>query len=158
MVSPSDIETDMDGATLAALMRERRDILRGLHEVGKRQIDIIAAGHMSELMSLLAQKQRPLNRLGEIAELLKPFANQDHRHRSWPSQECQDQCRADQRDCERLHVELLAIEAQCESALEVSRESIRQELQRIDVARQAATSYSSCETPSTTGGRLDLTE
>ena len=151
-------EVTRDGAALAALMSERCEILRSLHGIGKRQIEVIDAGHMSELMSLLAQKQRPLHRLGEIAELLKPFASQDHRERQWPSGECQTQCRADQAECERLHVELLAIEAQCESALEASRESIRDELHRIDVARQAATSYSSCETRPTSGAQLDLTE
>ena len=146
----------MDGAQLSALITERQSILAQLLELGTRQVDVIAAGRMSELMRILAEKQDPLQRLGEISELLRETAGEDPRGRKWNSQRDRDACRQAQDDCERMHIELLAIEAQCETALNESRNAIQQELQQIDSAHQAASHYAHAEASQTAGIRLDL--
>jgi hypothetical protein len=146
----------MDGAELSALITERQTILDQLLELGARQVDVIAAGRMSELMRILTDKQIPLQRLGEISERLRETADDDPRARRWNSQQDRDLCRQAQDDCERMHVELLAIEAQCETALHESRNAIQQELQQIDSAHQAASQYAHAEATQTAGIRLDL--
>ncbi len=55
-----------------------------------------------------------------------------------------------------MHIELLAIEAQCETALGESREILQQQLGSIDTAQQAATRYAKSEALPTVGLRLDL--
>lgn len=146
----------MDGAQLSALITERQAILAQLLELGTRQVDVIAAARMSELMRILAEKQIPLQRLGEISELLRETASADPGSRKWNSQQDRDACRQAQDDCERMHIELLAIEAQCETALHESRDAIQQELQQIDSAHQAASQYAHAEATQTAGIRLDL--
>lgn len=146
----------MDGAELSALISERRTILAQLLELGARQVDVIASGRMSELMRILAEKQAPLQRLGDISVELRATAADDPLTRKWNSQQDRDECRLAQDDCERMHIELLAIEAQCETALIESRNAIQQELQQIDSAHQAASQYAHAETTLTTGIRLDL--
>ena len=146
----------MDGAELFALITERQAILAQLLERGTRQVDAIAAGRMSELMRILAEKQIPLQRLGEISDLLRATAEDDPHARQWNSQQDRDKCRRAQEDCERMHIELLAIEAQCETALNESRNAIEKELQQIDSAHQAASQYAHSEATQTAGIRLDL--
>jgi hypothetical protein len=146
----------MDGTKLSDLIAQRRTILEQLLEMGSRQIDVIAAGRMSELMSLLAEKQLPLRRLGEISESLRDASGEDPKGRLWESSVAREQCSRDQDKCEQLHIELLAIEAQCEVALGESRESLQQQLGRVDTAQQAATKYASSGAAETMGMRLDL--
>ncbi len=146
----------MDGAQLSELIETRRTVLSELLEIGGRQISAIAAGRMSELMSLLAAKQVPLGRLGEISARLREAAGEDAESRRWESSQARDKCRQDQDDCEQMHLELLAIEAQCEAALVQSRAALEQQLSDVDAAHQAATSYANSDATPTMGIRLDL--
>ena len=146
----------MNANTLCKLMTQRRNVLAELLELGRHQIDVIAAGRMSELMALLAQKQRPLQQLAEICHVLREAAQEDPQQRRWDSETQRQQCREDQEQCEQMHVELLAIEAQCETALQESRETLQQRISRLDSAHQAANQYANCDAGPTVGARLDL--
>ena len=146
----------MDGKVLSELFAERRSILGHLIAMGQRQMELIAADRMGELMSLLAEKDQPLSRLSEISALLRQAAGEDAHARSWESAQLRQQCREDQDACEQLHVDLLAIEAECESALGESRNRIRSQLERMDSSRAAAASYATAEASNPTGNRLDL--
>jgi hypothetical protein len=145
----------MDGRQLSDLMAERWAILRELVDISNRQISAIDASRMSELMRLLSEKQAPLNRLAEIAEEIRSAAEDDPEARAWDSEESRVLCRQQQEECERMHLELLAIEAECETALTKSRASIQQNLDRVNAGGHAASSYHA--TP-TSGGQLDLSE
>ena len=146
----------MDGTKLATLVSRRLATLNRLHEIGARQIDAIQGGRMSELMRILSEKQSPLNELSSIAEQLRAASADDPAARQWESQAQREQCRLEQETCERLHLDLLAIEAECEAALQQSRLEVEQEVRRIDGAKQAVTQYSSQDSVSRSGDRLDL--
>ncbi len=146
----------MNGTALSELISRRRTILSQLLEIGGRQMEVIAAGRMTELMGLLAEKQQPLQQLGEISTLLREAAQDDPQARQWESAESREKCRVQQQQCEQMHIELLAIEAQCETALSESRESLQQRLGQIDSANQAANKYVDSEAIPTLGNRLDL--
>ena len=146
----------MDGTQLTALINERHEILTRLLELGNRQLGVIAAGRMSELMRLLAEKQAPLQRLGQISKELQTTAGEDPAQRAWPSPDAREQCRQAQDECERMHIDLLAIEAQCETALNECRSSAQQELDQFDASRRAANQYAHTQTTPTSGARLDL--
>lgn len=145
----------MDGKQLADLMDLRWTALRRLLEISDQQLAAIDAGQMTELMRLLSEKQKPLNRLAEIAEQIRGAAGDDPATRKWESEESRQRCRQQQEECEKMHLELLAIEAECESALKKSRDTIQQNLEQVDSARQAANRYTQAPT---SGGRLDLSE
>lgn len=146
----------MNGNELAQLISQRLAILQGLLETSDRQLDAIRNFRMSELMRFLSEKQAPLNQLVELAEKIRAAANEDPATRDWESQASRDRCRREQDQCERLHLELLAIEAECETALQKSRVEIEQKVSRVDCARQAATQYSHSDSVSQSGGQLDL--
>lgn len=151
----------MDGATLSSLIDERKSILAQLLEMSGRQIEAITAGRMTELMTLLAEKQPPLQRLGDISKRLRQASGDDPSARSWESSQARENCRIAQEQCEKMHFELLAIEAQCETALTESREAVQVKLSQLDSAHQAANRYASNEVSvnngaSASGARLDL--
>ena len=116
------------------------------------------ATRMSELMRLLSEKQVPLNRLAEITLRIRGAAGDDPEARTWETTEGRALCRQQQEECEQMHLELLAIEAECETALTKSRASIQQKLDRVDAGRQAATTYADSHATPTSGGQLDLSE
>ncbi len=55
-----------------------------------------------------------------------------------------------------MHLELLAIEAECESALQQSRATLQQRLDRVDSGHAAANGYARTDRPPTSGATLDL--
>lgn len=149
--------TNMHGRELAALIENRHSALQRLLEISGRQIDAIRGGRMSELMRLLSEKQSPLNQLNLIAQSLRTAVTDDHAARQWDSESQRSQCREQQDQCEQMHLELLAIEAESESALQQSRLDLQQQLDRVDGGRNAANGYARNQVAATTtGGTLDL--
>lgn len=146
----------MNGNELLQLIEQRWSTLRELLEIGNRQVAAIESERMSELMRLLSEKQSPLSRLSEVASAIRQAAADDPATRSWDSEELRARCRRKQDECEQMHLELLAIEAECETALLESREFIQQKLDRVDAGQQAANSYADTQATPTQGGQLDL--
>lgn len=146
----------MNGDELSELIQQRWTTLRELLEISRRQMGAIGSGQMSELMRVLSDKQRPLNELVEIAEQLRRASDDDPEQRRWPSQAARDRCRERQSECEKMHLELLAIEAECESALTANRQEVQERLAKVDAGWQAASGYAEQSSRSTSGGQLDL--
>ncbi|MGB0758855.1 MAG: flagellar export chaperone FlgN [Rubripirellula sp.] len=146
----------MNGNEVAALIQQRWEILDRLLSIGRLQMRAIEQGQMSELMRLLSEKQKPLNRLIELGGQLE-VANADHSdERYWDSDDIREQCRKQQDDCEQMNLELLAIEAECESKLSQNRDELRQRLERVDSGWQAVSGYVDHAAHTTSGGSLDL--
>ena len=146
----------MNGTELYELMSDRWSTLSQLLEMSNLQMEAINDGRMSDLMRILSNKQQPLSRLADIAERIRSAAEDDPKVRQWETPDHRDRCRQLQEECEQLHLDLLAIEAQCESVLQESRTSIQSQLEQIDTAHRAANSYAKSQVSSQTGGSLDL--
>jgi hypothetical protein len=146
----------MNGQELSDLIETRWSILQQLLEIGSRQMEAIEGCRMGELMRLLSEKQSSLNRLATIAVEIRRAASDDPEKRSWDDESQRRRCRERQDECERVHLELLAIEAACETALQRSRASLQQRLDRVDAGQSAANRYARSENPSHPGARLDL--
>lgn len=146
----------MDGTELSQLIEQRWCLLEQLLEISHRQIDAIKGSRMTELMRILSEKQAPLNQLTQLADRLRPAAQEDPNARVWGSAEQRNRCREQQEECEKMHLELLAIEAECESTLLQSREDLEQQLQRVDSARQTIDGYHASHSAIESGSQLDL--
>ena len=146
----------MNGNELADLIQQRWSILNQLLDISRQQMDAISQGQMSDLMRLLSDKQQPLNQLIEIADQLGRANDDIAEERSWASEDARQGCRVQQEECEKMNLELLAIEAECEAKLSQNREEIRDRLARVDAGWQAVTSYSDNSRKETSGGTLDL--
>ena len=74
-------ETDL----LAELIERKLECLVKLQEMGKRQYDFAKADRITELLDVLAAKQRLLIQLQRIEQGLAPFRDQDPNQRRWPT-------------------------------------------------------------------------
>ena len=146
----------MNGHELAQLIEQRWNLLEQLLQISQRQIEAIKGSRMTELMRILSEKQAPLNQLAELAEQLRPAAGEDPNARIWESPEQRSRCRKQQDECEKMHLELLAIEAECETSLVQSRDELQQQLSRVDSARQTISGYNARHSALDTGSQLDL--
>ena len=146
----------MDGQELSQLIEDRWSTLHQLLEISSRQMDAIRGGRMSELMRLLSEKQKPLTQLVAVADQIRLASEDDHAARHWQSDTQRQRCREQQEECERMHLELLAIEAECETALQHSRATLAQRIDRIDTGQAAAKGYASVDRPPASGATLDL--
>lgn len=148
----------MDANQLSDLIEQRFETLDELLRLSRLQSEAIEAGRMTDLMRVLSQKQQPLSRLTEIAQLLRPAADDDPRLRVWTSESARIACRRQQEQCDQMHMELLAIEADCESRLKDNRETIQRDIEGLQASHQAAMRYAPDRTVATSGGQLDLCE
>ncbi len=148
----------MDGSQLSELIDQRWTTLKELLTLSQLQTEAIDAGRMTELMRILSQKQAPLNRLSELAKSLGSAADDDPSSRSWHSQDSRNACREQQSQCDEMHLELLAIEAACESALQKNRTAIQSDIEQLNASHQAAQRYAPDQSATTSGGSLDLSE
>ncbi|MGI9472230.1 MAG: flagellar export chaperone FlgN [Rubripirellula sp.] len=146
----------MDGDELSELITRRWSTLRELLECSRKQIDAIESGQMSDLMRLLSDKQRPISELVSIAEQLRLATHDDPEQRNWASPEMRQRCRDQQHECETMHLELLAIEAECEATLSANRQEVQERLAKVDAGWQAASGYAHQSSSPTSGGQLDL--
>src|SRR6056297_45586 len=146
----------MDAAELSQLMQLRYDTLSELLRISDAQIAAIAENRMSDLMRILSDKQQPIARLSEIGQRLATAAQDDPQHRQWPDEASRLRCREQQNQCDRMHQDLLAIEADCEARLQQSRTETQEKLQRFDSGRNAATRYAQSQPAPARRGQLDL--
>lgn len=146
----------MDGTRLSELVSQRHAVLTELLDISNRQVDAITGARMTELMSLLAEKQAPLLVLNELSATLRQCSGDNADKRVWESGEARRACRRENETCERMLVKLLAMEAECETLLARSRETLQQQLGRAEGARQAISGYSKTDAKPTVGGQLDL--
>lgn len=146
----------MDGDELSGLIQQRWEILHRLLEISRKQMHAIESGQMSDLMRILSEKQRPLNDLFAIADQLRVAMDDDPERRHWSTASSRQRCREQQNECEQMHLELLAIEAECESNLSRNRQQVQERLAKVDAGWQAASGYAESSPSATTGGRLDL--
>ncbi|TWU50893.1 FlgN protein [Rubripirellula tenax] len=146
----------MNATELSELFERRFDMLSQLLELSEKQIKAIDENRMSDLMRILSDKQQPITQLVQIGQSLANAVGEDPTARVWSSPEERQRCRNQQQQCESMHDQLLAIEADCEVKLVANRASAQEKLQRHDSVRVAATSYAQSQNAPPSGGSLDL--
>lgn len=131
----------MDTHVLAELVHRKRDCLRQLAELVRRQQPLIEAEEMAHLLDLLAAKQRLVGELEGIERQLRPFAREKADERRWTSDAERDRCAAELDDCQRLLDEILARETRSEAELSRRRDHVHERLEGNHRAYQARQAY-----------------
>ncbi len=144
----------MDTDLLAELIEQKLECLVKLHEMGKRQFDFAKADRITELLDVLAAKQRVLTRLQRIEQELGPFRDQDPSQRRWGTSKQRQQCARQLEQCEALLAEIIAQEKQSEGELVRRRDDLADRLQGIHLASQARGAYNAESHPPVP--RIDL--
>ena len=149
--------TERDGDRLATLVDAQLEVLLQLQQMGQQQQEMIVQGRVSELLSLLAQKQQLLQRLTEVQQALRPARQQPPEDRRWSSQQRREDCRRVSAQCDTLLAEILQAEAASEASLSDSRDALAVRLQQSAGALHAARTYHGSQNDAARpASRLDL--
>lgn len=144
----------LDTLLLADLVGRKFNCLAQLFALGRQQTELIGAGDMSQLLNVLAAKQRLLADLQQLERRLDPFRGQSADQRQWPGEAQRQQCADQIARSEQLFRAILAQEQQAEDALRERRDQTAERLHTAHSATQARSAYSSNFLPSC--GQLDL--
>ena len=139
---------------LSALVRQKLDCLRQLWRLSGQQNELIEVGELSQLLKVLAAKQRLLTNLQAIEQKLDPFRDEDPEQRTWRTPDARKQCSGMIDECEQILSQVMQQEQQCEGHLRHRRDEAARRLQGAHVASQARDAYA--QQPSSTTGHLDL--
>jgi hypothetical protein len=144
--------TAWDTDQLADLVRRKHDCLARLHELGRSQVNLVAAGELNELLLVLSGKQQLLEHLQMIERQLDPFRDQAPELRRWRSSEHREQCAALIESCEALLAEIVEQERRSETQLCLRRDETAARLQGAHLASRARGAYAN----STSGDAVQL--
>lgn len=142
---------------LSRLLDEQFKTLATLVRMSQTQIELIDESRMTELVTLLSKKTPLIERLRGNADKINQT---DLARIPWPNPSDLDRARKTQGKCQQLGDELMRIEAQCETALIASRETMSRQIAEFEQAATASQTYVSgsatMNTPQVGGGNLDL--
>lgn len=125
---------------LTILARQKRDCLAQWHALADAQAGSILSGDTTQLLAVLAAKQRLLGALLELERGLDPFRGQSPEARTWRTDAARGECGALLAECEMLYRDILERERQAEQSLIQSRDqtaAMLQDVRSADWARRA---------------------
>jgi len=148
-------ETDL----LSALIHRKLDLLTQLRDMGRKQLELVREGSLTELLDVLSTKQRVLLQLQRIERELDPFRNQDPETRVWRTSDARQRCSQELAQCELLFKEIVAQEKESEQELIRRRDETAIQLQGVHRASRARGAYATVTTARGGGpSHLDLTD
>ena len=133
----SAFETDR----LAELAGRRHECLSQLHVLSARQLELIDQEDMTQLLGVLAAKQRVLGELQEVERGLDPYRGQNPDERRWRSPDARRRCGELIARSESLFAEILEREKEGEERMRRRRDETAVRLQGARAATLARTAY-----------------
>jgi flagellar biosynthesis/type III secretory pathway chaperone len=140
---------------MLALLTCQDELLDQLLEIGRRQLDAIENGRMSELLGLLAEKQPLVDQLADLANRLKTLRENEPSAATVADTNLAE-CRKLRQTATTSFEELFTLEQQCETLLCDRRDQIGARLQATNNALSAANAYREIPPTTSLGGQLDL--
>lgn len=130
-------ETDL----LAELVARRHGLLGQLHALGRRQVELIEQGDMTQLLQVLSVKHHLLAEVQQVEKRLDPFRGQDPTARAWRTSELREKCAELVGQSDVLMREILEQERRGELTLRQYRDDAAARLQMAHAAGHARTAY-----------------
>ncbi len=118
-------------ADILEILKHRRTHCHGLLELARRQKQVIDASDYSQLMALLAQKQRLLGRLDEINRRHPDLGRRWEQLRGQGSSPSRSDCEAVISETESILAEILQTEKEGTERLGRRRDDARRQLESI---------------------------
>lgn len=122
-------------------LHTRREYCRALLNLSRRQRNFIARGNYTELLSVVARKQRVLGRLDALRQSRPNLLPQWQQVRETIPPGLRDDGDSALRETETLLAELLAEEQFCTEQLQQRREATRRQLAEVSDGRLAHQAY-----------------
>ena len=126
---------------LSDLICRKHRVLVQLRQLGRDQLALIEANDLTQLLKLLASKQRLLGELQSVERQLDPFRAQDPESRVWRSAEDRDRCARAAAECEAMREEIVQAERLSESRMTLRRDEAASRLQGLHQASQVRHAY-----------------
>lgn len=126
---------------LARLVSAKRQVLKIVVQLAERQVEMITAGQIEDLMKLLSAKQTVLAQLQAIERELAPYRDDDPDQREWVSPAARAACQAEAEEANGLIARSLVLERKAESLMIARREAAGQSLSAFQAASDARLAY-----------------
>lgn len=126
---------------LIDLIGRKHDCLASLRDLGVRQRELIDAGDMTQLLGVLAEKQRTINQLQTLEQELNPFRHDDPERRVWSSEAERVRCASLADRSARLLAEILDGEKRSEDVLRRRRDDTAEQLAAAHMSSNARGAY-----------------
>ncbi len=136
------IDHNMNAGVLENLLVRRRECLQSLAVLGARQLELIEAEEISELLNLLVAKQNVVGQLQEVESQLQPFRGTPLPANTWASPADRARCAALITECDRMYADIMTRERSSEEQLRARRDAVAARLGQTCVAGQARNAYS----------------
>ena len=130
-----------DTERLAELIATKHELLVQMRDLGRLQSDFIEAADFTQLLKVLAAKQRVLSAIQSTERELTPFRTQDPAARSWSSPQERQRCAGLAARCDAIFHEIVEQERLSEARLETQRNEASQRLHGAHSASQARGAY-----------------
>jgi hypothetical protein len=141
---------------LSDRIEQKLALFEQLRDLGRRQLALIEAGDLTQLLKLLSAKQRLLSALVSLERELDPFRSEDPEARVWPSPAHRQKCAQNAATCEELLRSIVEQERQSEAQMRARRDEVAARLDGAHSVAAAHRAYTAEELPAT--ARLDLTQ
>lgn len=132
---------------LAELIARKHQVLVQLHELGRRQGELIETGDTTLLLRLLSVKQTLIGALQESETALGPYRDENPDDRVWASAEHRERCAAQAAACNELLREIVSMEQHGADSISERRDQIANQLQEVHHAAQVRGAYESHRRP-----------
>lgn len=133
--------TSLDTDILSELIERKHGLLVQLRDLGRRQLQLIEANDLTQLLKLLASKQKLLTELQGVERHLDPFRLQDPEARVWRAAEDRDRCAQLAAQCEAVRADIVQTEKASETRLTFRRDEAASRLQGVHQASQIRHAY-----------------
>lgn len=135
--------TSSNTERLAELIAVRHELLVQMRDLGRLQMELIRANDFTQLLKVLASKQRVLTALQAAEGDLKPFRDQDPASRPWKSPQQREESAKLASRSDLIFREILEQERQSESLLAACRNEASVRLHGAHSSAQARGAYAS---------------
>lgn len=124
-----------------ALLKKQRDLYRELKSHSEQQDALIATGQTDQLLTLLAQRQRLIDGLGQVSSSLAPYRSRIAAIADQAADELGDQMRAMVEEVRELLEAIIATDEKGKADLEAARDQVSGQIRQAAGAVAAAGAY-----------------
>lgn len=124
-----------------ALLQQQRDLYRELKSQSEQQDALIASGATDQLLSLLAQRQRLIDGLGQVSSSLAPYRSRIAVIADQASGDLGEQMRAMVEEVRELLESIIADDEKGKTDLEAARDKVGGQIRQAAGAVAAAGAY-----------------
>ena len=126
---------------LSELIGKKHQVLLQLRDVGKRQMELVNAGDLSALLTLLGAKQQLIGGLQALEQELTGYYAEDPDRRVWSSPQHRAECARVAAECNALLEEIVGLEKLGTEKMTLRRDEVAEQLQQAHAGNQVRNAY-----------------